>query len=334
MHELDEIRFGNSVREANPAGGRRALRLGVEDLDDRNSTGGERVRLVAADQSATEDHGHVRRDFFATPERARARLDVEPGLRELRVQLGLAGCEQEDSTPVSPHEEIVPGSRSFEAGDMGSFRGMKIETLDHVALWVDERDAVAEFLVAEFAMHVIERTEKFTLVGGDARRGKLTLFAAEGPREQGVLAEIGIGVPAEVAAGDELLRAPSGVPLLRREWEEGVADLDHVTFRVRDPERAFAELADLGFGVQEGKLTAGRSFVLLEDGTPEETERPLLNHLGLRVESADLHLEEAKQRGLEIADVVDAENTYAVFVWGPERIKLEYVEHKSSFSLV
>ena len=29
-------------------------------------------------------------------------------------------------------------------------------------------------------MHVIERTDDFTLVGADARRFKLTLFAAEG----------------------------------------------------------------------------------------------------------------------------------------------------------
>ena len=34
-----------------------------------------------------------------------------------------------------------------------------------------------------------------------------------------------------------------------------------------------------------------------------------------------------------IADIVDAANTYAVFVWGPERVKVEYVEHKPSFSL-
>jgi hypothetical protein len=52
------------------------------------------------------------------------------------------------------------------------------------------------------------------------------------------------------------------------------------------------------------------------------------------VESADEHIKEAERRGLEIADVVDAANTYAVFVWGPDRIKLEYVEHKPSFSLV
>ncbi len=37
--------------------------------------------------------------------------------------------------------------------------------------------------------------------------------------------------------------------------------------------------------------------------------------------------------GAEIADVVDAKNTLAVFVWTPSRVKLEYVEHKASFSL-
>ena len=66
--------------------------------------------------------------------------------------------------------------------------------------------------------------------------------------------------------------------------------------------------------------------------TPARASAPL-NHLGLRVESADDHIEEAERRGLEIADVVDAANTYAVFVWGPDRIKLEYVEHKPTFSL-
>ena len=35
-----------------------------------------------------------------------------------------------------------------------------------------------------------------------------------------------------------------------------------------------------------------------------------------------------------IDQFVDAANTLAVFVWGPDGIKLEYVEHKPSFSLV
>ena len=41
----------------------------------------------------------------------------------------------------------------------------------------------------------------------------------------------------------------------------------------------------------------------------------------------------ARELGVEIADVVDAPNTYAVFLWGPERVKIEYVEHKPEFSL-
>jgi hypothetical protein len=78
----------------------------------------------------------------------------------------------------------------------------------------------------------------------------------------------------------------------------------------------------------------GDAHVELEQGDVEVPEHPLLNHLGLKVDSADEHIKEAERRGLEIADVVDAPNTYAVFVWGPDGIKLEYVEHKPSFSLV
>jgi catechol 2,3-dioxygenase-like lactoylglutathione lyase family enzyme len=231
---------------------------------------------------------------------------------------------------------------------MGSDSGMKVETLDHVALWVADRDAVADFATRLLGMHVIERTDRFTLVGADARRGKLTLFAAEGDREPGVLARIGLRVfdldealaelpaalPVERLNGMAVFEAPGGVPLALVHVEEGVAyDLDHVAFRVTDPERSFRELAELGFSVKDGRLEAAGAYITLEAGEPGETERPLLNHLGLRVESADAHIAEAERRGLEIADVVDAANTYAVFVWGPDRIKLEYVEHKPSFSL-
>src|SRR3954468_20265218 len=63
-------------------------------------------------------------------------------------------------------------------------------SFDHVALWVDERDAIADFAYAHLGMHQIERTDTFTLIGVDALEGKLTLFDAEGPREPGVLARI------------------------------------------------------------------------------------------------------------------------------------------------
>jgi catechol 2,3-dioxygenase-like lactoylglutathione lyase family enzyme len=225
---------------------------------------------------------------------------------------------------------------------------MQIETLDHVALWVADRDRLADFLTGSAGMHVVDRTERFTLLGADARRGKLTLFVAEGPREAGVLARVGLrvldleealaavppGLEVERVNGNAELEAGEGLRLAFVEVDEGVAyDLDHVVFRVPDPEATFAELTELGFDVEGGRLRAGDAWIVLEQGDPGASERPLLNHLGLRVESADDHIEEAERRGLEIADVVDAPNTYAVFLWGPDRIKLEYVEHKPTFSL-
>jgi hypothetical protein len=80
-------------------------------------------------------------------------------------------------------------------------------------------------------------------------------------------------------------------------------------------------------------VEVGGAYVEFYEGEPGDPERPLLNHLAVLVDSADEHIQEARELGIEIADIVDAENTYAVFVWGPERVKVEYVEHKPTFSL-
>jgi catechol 2,3-dioxygenase-like lactoylglutathione lyase family enzyme len=226
---------------------------------------------------------------------------------------------------------------------------MRIESLDHVALWVQDRDELADFATAHLGMHVIERTDKFTLVGADARRGKLTLFAADGERDPGPLARVALRVSdleAGVSAlpGDlEVERGPDGSVRFTGPQGLGLAlvdsdghdyDLDHVALTVPDPEASFAELTTLGFRGANGRLWAGAAYVVLEQGEGGEPERPLLNHFGLLVDSAAVHLEEARERGIEIDDIVDGPNTYAVFLYGPDRIRLEYVEHKPSFSLV
>jgi catechol 2,3-dioxygenase-like lactoylglutathione lyase family enzyme len=225
---------------------------------------------------------------------------------------------------------------------------MKIESLDHVALWVEDRDELADFMTAHVGMHVIDRTDSFTIVGSDARRGKLTLFAADGERDPGPLARVVLRVGdleralAALPAGLNVERGPDGGARFEAPQRLGIGlvqaegvdyDLDHVILLVPDPSHAVAELRELGFVERDGRLWAGDSYLWLDEGEPQDTKRPLLNHFGLRVTSAEEHLEEAKRRALEIADVVDAPNTYAVFVWGPARIKLEYVEHKPSFSL-
>jgi catechol 2,3-dioxygenase-like lactoylglutathione lyase family enzyme len=228
---------------------------------------------------------------------------------------------------------------------------MQANALDHVALWVADRDRLAEFAYAYLGMHEIERTGNFTLVGADARRGKLTLFAAEGPRDPGVLERVVLRVsdlaialerlPGEVEVNDEAgvarLEGPEGLGLgLIEASDPGVEyDIDHVVLRVPDPERTHQGLAQLGLVPDgAGRLVVGDKSVRLTQADVAEGERPLLNHIALLVDSGQAQLEEAKRRGIEIAEVRDAANTFAVFVWGPNRIKLEYVEHKPTFSLV
>jgi catechol 2,3-dioxygenase-like lactoylglutathione lyase family enzyme len=216
---------------------------------------------------------------------------------------------------------------------------MEPTSLDHVALWVEDRDRIADFATAHLGMHVIERTDKFTLVGSDARRGKLTLFAAEGPRDQGALARIGLRVSDLAAARAEL---PDGTPdvfeicdglsLTLVQGETDVEyDLDHVALSSREPEAAAHDWLRYGFSPTDEptRVEVGGAFLELVEGDPGNPDRPLLNHLGVLVDEAA----PAQDLGVEVADVVDAPNTFAVFVWGPDRVKLEYVEHKASFSL-
>jgi catechol 2,3-dioxygenase-like lactoylglutathione lyase family enzyme len=201
-------------------------------------------------------------------------------------------------------------------------------TLDHVALWVTERDRIADACVG-LGMHVIERTDAFTLVGFDARRGKLTLFAAEGPRERGALKHVAFRVP----GGGEDLELPDGFRL--RLIDGGDSDLDHVALYAADPEETARAYAELGFQpAGPTRVEVGGAYVEFQADGPAEAERPLLNHLAVLVDSAEEHRAEAEKKGIEVADFVDAPNTIAVFLWGPDRVKIEYVEHKPTFSLV
>jgi catechol 2,3-dioxygenase-like lactoylglutathione lyase family enzyme len=229
------------------------------------------------------------------------------------------------------------------------------KTLDHVALWVADRERIADFLTSHLGMHVIDRTERFTLAGSDARRGKLTLFTADGPRDRGALNHVALRVSSLDAA---LSALPDDVELERpRDGEayfdvaEGLRlglveaptdvdyDLDHAALYSANPPETAESYESLGFAAAEPgpsgapRVEVGGAYVEFHDGQPGDPERPLLNHLAVLVDSADEHIEEAREIGVEIDDIVDAPNTYAVFLWGPERVRIEYVEHKATFSL-
>src|SRR5256714_3425414 len=107
--------------------------------------------------------------------------------------------------------------------------------LDHVAYWVADRDPVAEFVTARLGMHVIDRTDTFTLLGSNARRGKITLFDADGPRERGALKHVAF----RVSSLDEALAAlPSGLELETQQPGEAYFDVGTEGVRVRLVESA------------------------------------------------------------------------------------------------
>jgi len=170
---------------------------------------------------------------------------------------------------------------------------VKPRTLDHIALWVAERGRMAE-----------------------------------------VAGRIGLRVSA-LDGRDPVVDLGEGVELVLVEAEnDSDLDLDHVALLSVDPAAAAAQWRTLGFEPgDDGRLEVGGAWLELRQGDLGAPERPLLNHIGVLVDSVEEHQAEAEELGVEIEDVVDAPNTRALFVWGPDRVKLEYIEHKPSFSL-
>jgi catechol 2,3-dioxygenase-like lactoylglutathione lyase family enzyme len=220
-------------------------------------------------------------------------------------------------------------------------------SLDHVALWVADRAPLTAFLCDHLGMHVIEETDAFTLVGVDAKLGKLTLFEAEGPRSPGALERVvlrvrdldralaQLPVAVEQDSAGARFEGPEGLGLGLTQADGGEDfDLDHVVLRLSDPARAAEELVGLGFEARDGTVAVGDRHVKIVEGRSADGKRPLLNHLALLVDSARAVQHEAEQRGFEIDDVKDAPNTFAVFVRGPAGVRIEYVEHKPGFALV
>jgi catechol 2,3-dioxygenase-like lactoylglutathione lyase family enzyme len=223
---------------------------------------------------------------------------------------------------------------------------MRPKTLDHVAFWVADREPIVEFATRHLGMHVVDEQDTFTLVGSNARRGKLTLFDADGPRERGAIKHVALRVAnleeARAALPDgarEEVEIGEGIRVRLVEARTEVDyDLDHVALYSPDPEGAAEQYLELGFEPTERsadgrpRVEVGGAYVEFHEGDPEDSDRPLLNHLAVLVDSADEHTEEAESLGI-VDRVVDAANTRAVFVWGPDRVRIEYVEHKPGFAL-
>jgi catechol 2,3-dioxygenase-like lactoylglutathione lyase family enzyme len=215
---------------------------------------------------------------------------------------------------------------------------MEPKTLDHVAFWLADRAPIAEFVTTKLGLHVIDRQDNFTLVGADARRGKLTLFDAEGPREQGAFKHVALRV-SKLPEGETEFDLAEGMTLVLVETPtDSEYDLDHVALYSANPRETAEAYERFGFDVAppsadgHPRVEVGGAYVEFHPGEPGDPEKPLLNHLAVLVDSVDEHIAEAEEMGV-VDNVVDAANTRAVFVWGPERVRIEYVEHKPEFAL-
>ena len=195
-------------------------------------------------------------------------------------------------------------------------------------------------------MHVIERTDAFTIVGADARRGKLTLFARRGParagparahraarrRPRGGARAAARDLPSRARDGGSRASRPRGARPRPGRGRDGrrLRPRPRRAARAATPSRRAPALAELGFEPRGRPARARRPHVRAESGGAPRGRAPAAQPPRPCASSRrEQHIDEARERGLEIADIVDAANTLAVFVWGPDRIKLEYVEHKA-----
>ena len=253
-------------------------------------------------------------------------------------------------------DRLVPGSATG-----GHSRAMALRplTLDHVALWVADRDASRTF-ASSGSGHARRSSARTRSRSSAPTRAavKLTLFAAEGPREPGALQHVALRVsiwpprrprlPGDRARalreGEVYFDVAEGLRHRARRGADADVeyDLDHVALVVPDPEELRRRLAPArlpsrppGPSEPRGWRSAGAYRRVPAGEEPGESERPLLNHLAVTSTRRTNMAAQAVEAGAEIVDVEGRrEHVRGLRLKGPERVKVEYVEHKPSFSLV
>jgi hypothetical protein len=210
--------------------------------------------------------------------------------------------------------------------------------LDHIALYVPDPDGVAARILSQLPFRIIEESDEFVLIGRDPELGKLTLFHADPPRDAGVVRSVGIGIPC--ATVERTIEIGDGLRLdLVPADPEGEVEVAYLAVVTPDSASSARDWLRFGFGpAPKGAsgvphVRLGAQHVELHAGKPEPTSRPLLNHLGLLVESLDEVRAWVDSTGVAVNREVDAENSRALFLDGPDGIELEYIEHKPSFAL-
>src|ERR671921_2463527 len=140
---------------------------------------------------------------------------------------------------------------------------MKVKRLDHIALYMGDRNAAAGYLTTHLGFHVVDDTERYTLVGAGGRLGKLTLFdAPQGTKSSpGEIERITLRVADPEAAAARLpagaeprdggysFTGPEGLPLalVRGEGEFADFDLEGFTLLSGLLEKSARAFEEMGF---------------------------------------------------------------------------------------
>lgn len=222
--------------------------------------------------------------------------------------------------------------------------GVDLLGLDGVGLAVSDPAAMASFLCDHVGMHELDRSRGRVLMGAGDRAATLTLIAAEGPREPGVLRRLVLRVadvrravaalPSGTAVeGDQLelatFQGPEGIGLGFTLVAGGGIDydVDHVLLRVSDPELTRVALTEAGFVPRARALHVADKYIALA-GSPGWADRPLLDHIAVRVASVESVAAKARERGLAIDERV-ADDAIGIVLPGAEQIRLHFVERTS-----
>ena len=101
-------------------------------------------------------------------------------------------------------------------------------------------------------------------------------------------------------------------------------DVDHVCLHVAEPELTTLALAEAGFVPRAQALHVADKHIVVS-GAPGRAERPLLDHIAVRVASVEAVAAKARERGLSI-DERAPDDACAVVLPGPEQLRLRFVE--------
>jgi catechol 2,3-dioxygenase-like lactoylglutathione lyase family enzyme len=215
---------------------------------------------------------------------------------------------------------------------------VRAERLDQVALWSSDRHAdIRRILALVPGLSVLEESTEHTVLGTDPELGKLALYDAPGPREEEQLMHVAFRVPRVEETKDSEIEHAMHILRLPMPETDGVPELDHVALRVGDPDTSGLRWKQLGFEEVDPRVEFSVRLQLegtaleLYPGTPMPTERPLLNHVGVLVESIEPYLE-AVDLELEILERADAPRSRSLFVQAPDGVRLELIQLKHAAS--